>query len=84
MNKSKEAIDYGEWDGDKAKQDLVKEKKYKTIAKSVCLKLEDGWEDRQVTKLGYPVMNLKMASGYIIEKGLQVLYLMQNKKMKQL
>lgn len=70
LNKSKEAIDYGEWDGDKAKQDLVKEKKYKTIAKSVCLKLEDGWEDRQVTKLGYPVMNLKNGEWVYNRKGL--------------
>lgn len=58
INTSKEAIYEGEWDGNKAKQDLVKEKNYKTLAPKVCLRLEPGWEDREVTKLGYPVMGL--------------------------
>lgn len=58
INASKNAIYEGEWDGDKAKQDLVKEKNYKTLAPKVCLRLEPGWEDREVTKLGYPVMGL--------------------------
>lgn len=58
INASKDAIYEGEWDGNKAKQDLVKEKNYKTLAPKVCLRLESGWEDREVTKLGYPVMGL--------------------------
>lgn len=58
INTSKNAIYKGEWDGNKAKQDLVKEKNYKTLAPKVCLRLEPGWEDREVTKLGYPVMGL--------------------------
>ena len=58
INTSKDAVYEGEWDGDKAKQDLVKEKNYKTLAPKVCLHLEPGWEDREVTKLGYPVMGL--------------------------
>lgn len=58
INTSKDAIYEGEWDGNKAKQDLVKEKNYKTLAPKVCLRLEPGWEDREVTKLGYPVMGL--------------------------
>lgn len=58
INTSKEAVYEGEWDGNKAKQDLVKEKNYKTLAPKVCLRLEPGWEDREVTKLGYPVMGL--------------------------
>jgi len=58
INTSKEAIYEGEWAGDKAKQDLVKEKNYKTLAPKVCLRLEPGWEDREVSKLGYPVMGL--------------------------
>lgn len=58
INTSKNAVYEGEWDGDKAKQDLVKEKNYKTLAPKVCLHLEPGWEDREVTKLGYPVMGL--------------------------
>ena len=49
----------GDWNGDKAKNDLLKEKNFKTLAKSVCLLLEDGWEERKKGALKYPVMNLK-------------------------
>ena len=58
IDTSKDALYEGEWDGQKAKQDLVKEKNFKSLAPKVCMKLEDGWEDREVTKLGYPVMML--------------------------
>lgn len=59
IDKSKEVVDMGSWDGDKAKDDLLKEKNFKTLAKSVCLLLEDGWEDGIKSALKYPVMNLK-------------------------
>lgn len=59
MDKSKESVDMGDWNGDKAKNDLLKEKNFKTLAKSVCLLLEDGWEERKKGALKYPVMNLK-------------------------
>ena len=59
IDKSKDAVDMGSWDGDKAKDDLLKEKNYNTLAKSVCLLLEDGWEDKEKGALKYPVMNLK-------------------------
>lgn len=59
IDKSKEAVDMGDWNGDKAKDDLLKEKNFKTLAKSVCLLLEEGWEDRKKGALKYPVMNLK-------------------------
>lgn len=58
IDTSKEALHEGELDGQKAKQDLVKEKNFKSLAPKVCMKLEEGWEDREVTKLGYPVMML--------------------------
>lgn len=58
INTSKDAVYTGEWDGDEAKKNLVKEKNYKTLAPKVCLRLEEGWENREVTKLGYPVMGL--------------------------
>lgn len=58
IDTSKDALYEGEWDGQKAKQDLVKEKNFKSLAPKVCMKLEEGWEDREVTKLGYPVMGL--------------------------
>lgn len=59
IDKSKESVDMGSWDGDKAKDDLLKEKNFKTLAKSVCLLLEDGWEERIKSALKYPVMNIK-------------------------
>lgn len=58
INTSKDAVYTGEWDSDEAKKNLIKEKNYKTLAPKVCLRLEAGWEDREVTKLGYPVMGL--------------------------
>ena len=58
INTSKDAVYTGEWDGNKAKQDLIKEKDYKSLAPKVCLNLEEGWEGREVTKLGYPIMGL--------------------------
>ena len=58
INTSKDAVYTGEWDGNKAKQDLIKEKNYKSLAPKVCLNLEEGWEGREVTKLWYPVMGL--------------------------
>lgn len=70
VNTSKDAIYSGEWDGQKAKQDLVKEQNYKTLAKKVCMKLEPGWEDREVTKLGYPVMGLYDGEWRYSTKGL--------------
>ena len=68
INKNK--LDTSDWDGEKAKQDLVKEKNYDTLAKSVCLVLEDGWKDRQITSLKYPVMNIKDGEWVYNEKGL--------------
>lgn len=47
VDKSKEAVDMGDWNGNKAKDDLLKEKNFKTVAKSVCLLLEDGWEEKE-------------------------------------
>lgn len=59
VDKSKESVDMGDWNGNKAKDDLLKEKNFKTVAKSVCLLLEDGWEEKRKGSLKYPVMNLK-------------------------
>lgn len=70
IDTSKEAMYEGEWDGQKAKQDLVKEKNFKTLAPKVCMKLESGWEDREVTKLGYPVMMLHDGKWVYSTKGL--------------
>ena len=70
IDTSKEAMYDGEWDGQKAKQELVKEKNFKTLAPKVCMKLEPGWEDREVTKFGYPVMMLHNGKWVYSTKGL--------------
>ena len=70
ISTSKDDIYEGEWDGQKAKQDLVKEKDFKSLAPKVCMKLEEGWEDREVTKLGYPVMMLYDGKWVYSTKGL--------------
>ena len=70
IDTSKDALYEGEWDGQKAKQDLVKEKNFKSLAPKVCMKLEEGWEDREVTKLGYPVMMLYDGKWVFSTKGL--------------
>lgn len=70
IDTSKEAVYEGEWNGQKAKQDLVKEKNFKTLAPEVCMKLESGWEDREVIKLGYPVMMLHDGKWVYSTKGL--------------
>ena len=70
IDTSKDALYEGEWDGQKAKQDLVKEKNFKSLAPKVCMKLESGWEDREVNKLGYPVMMLHEGKWVYSTKGL--------------
>lgn len=70
ISTSKDDIYEGEWDGQKAKQDLVKEKNFKSLAPKVCMKLEEDWEGREVTKLGYPVMMLYDGKWVYSTKGL--------------
>lgn len=70
IDTSKDSVYEGEWDGQKAKQDLIKEKNFKTLAPKVCMKLESGWEDREITKLGYPVMMLHDGKWVYSTKGL--------------
>ena len=54
---SKESVDMGDWNGDKAKNDLLKEKNYETLGKKVCLDFKGG--ERKLENCKYPVMNLK-------------------------
>lgn len=70
IDTSKDSVYEGEWDGQKAKQDLIKEKNFRTLAPKVCMKLESGWEDREITKLGYPVMMLHDGKWVYSTKGL--------------
>lgn len=57
VDTSKESIDMGDWNGDKAKEDLLKEKNFDSIGKKVCLDFKGGERIKENCK--YPVMNLK-------------------------
>lgn len=62
VNKSKDKVSNDSW-GDvnksKLRDTVLKAKNYKTLVKSVYLKVEDGWEESPSEKLKYPVMQLK-------------------------
>lgn len=70
IDKSSESLDDSDWNGEKAKQDLIKEKNYKTLVKLVCLEIDDEWEDRQIKSLKYPIMNLKDGKWVYNKEGL--------------
>lgn len=57
IDTSKESVDMGDWNGDKAKNDLLKEKNYEALGKKVCLGFKGG--ERKLENCKYPVMNLK-------------------------
>ena len=57
VDTSKDAVDMGDWNGNKAKEDLLKEKNFETIGKKVCLDFQGG--ERILANCKYPVMNLK-------------------------
>lgn len=54
---SKDAVDMGNWNGEKAKKDLLKEKNFDSVGKKVCLDFQGG--DRILANCKYPVMNIK-------------------------
>lgn len=62
VNKSKEAMSDTSWgDVDKAelRKRVVEASNFKEIADDVFLDLREGWEEGEVTKLKYPVMEIK-------------------------
>lgn len=62
VNKSKEAMSDTSWgDVDKAelRKRIVEASNFKEIADDVFLDLREGWEEGEVTKLKYPVMEIK-------------------------
>lgn len=62
VNKSLEAMSDKAWgDVDKTAlaEKVVGAENFETIAPDIYLSLEDGWEDKEVTKLKYPVMEVK-------------------------
>lgn len=57
VDTSKDAVDISDWNGDKAKDDLLKEKNFDSVGKKVCLDFKCGERIKENCK--YPVMNLK-------------------------
>lgn len=57
VDTSKDAVDMGDWNGDKAKHDLMDSKNYDSIGDKVCLDFTKG--DRKLENCKYPVMNVK-------------------------
>lgn len=57
VNTSKEAVDMGDWNGDKTKHDLMDSKNYDSIGNKVCLDFTKG--ERKLENCKYPVMNIK-------------------------
>lgn len=70
VDTSRKSMSNGEWDGDKAKHDAINAKNFESIAPKIFLRLENGWKDKEVTKLGYPVMELKGDTWVYNAKGL--------------
>lgn len=72
VNKSKEAMSDTEW-GSVNKTELrnrvVAASNFKEIADDVFLDLREGWEDGEVSKLKYPVMQLKSDSELVYNRG---------------
>ena len=72
VNKSKEAMSDTPWsDVDKAelRRKVVEAENFKEIAGDVFLDLREGWEDGEVTKLKYPVMQLKDGEELVYNRG---------------
>lgn len=62
VNKSKEAMSdtsWGDVDKTKLRKRVVEASNFKEIADDVFLDLREGWEEGEVTKLKYPVMEIK-------------------------
>ncbi len=70
INTSKDSVSDAEWDGEKTKHDAILAENFETIAPKIFLRLEDGWKDKEVTKLDYPVMTLEGDTFVYSKKGL--------------
>lgn len=70
VNPSIKAIYDGDWDGEKVKDDLIKEPDFLSLAPKVCMLLEEGWKNKEKTKLKYPVMILHNGEWVYSRRGL--------------
>ena len=72
VNKSKEAMSDTAWgDVDKTalRNRVVEAENFKEIAKDVFLDLREGWENGEVSKLKYPVMEIKGGDELVYNRG---------------
>ena len=72
VDKSKEAISdkpWGEVDKTELRRKVVEADNFKTVAKDIFLDLREGWEDGEVSKLKYPVMELKDDNTAVYNRG---------------
>lgn len=72
VNKSKEAMSDTAWgDVDKTalRNRVVEAENFKEIAKDVFLDLREGWENGEVSKLKYPVMEIKDGDELVYNRG---------------
>lgn len=72
VDKSKEAMSdtpWGEVDKTELRQRVVAASNFKEVAKDVFLDLREGWEDGEVTKLKYPVMQIVDGDKLVYNRG---------------
>ena len=72
VDKSKEAMSdkpWGEVDKTELRRKVVEADNFKTVAGDIFLDLREGWEDGEVSKLKYPVMEIKDDNTAVYNKG---------------
>lgn len=72
VDKSKEAMSdkpWGEVDKTELRNKVVKADNFKTVARDIFLDLREGWEDGEVSKLKYPVMEIKGDNTAVYNRG---------------
>ena len=72
VDKSKEAMSdkpWGEVDKTELRRKVVEADNFKTIAGDIFLDLREGWEDGEVSKLKYPVMEIKDENTAVYNRG---------------
>lgn len=72
VDKSKDAVSSTEWgevDKTALRNRVVAASNFKTVAKDVFLDLREGWEEGEVSKMKYPVMQLKGDDEVVYNRG---------------
>ena len=72
VDKSKDAMSekpWGEVDKTELRRKVVEADNFKTVAGDIFLDLREGWEDGEVSKLKYPVMEIKSDNTAVYNRG---------------